>query len=120
MNAAEKKMRKVLLELETLDEYDPTVAEGCLTRCLVEHFVCSAGNKTKTYDIALAVDKANGVLAHPSLDAITADKVRSALAPLVEGSLLLLHQRLEGAGARARCNLGGLGGCEGLPGGGRG
>ena len=84
MNAAEKKMRKVLRELETLDDYDPTVAEGCLTRCLVEHFVCSAGNKTKTYDIALAVDKTNGVLAHPSLDAITADKVRSALAPLVE------------------------------------
>ena len=84
MNAAEKKMRKTLLEVESLDEYDPTVAEGCLTRCLVEHFVCSAGNEPKTYDIPRAVDKANGALAHPSLDAVTADKVRSALAPLVE------------------------------------
>lgn len=82
--AAEKKMRKILLEIESLDEYDPTVAEGCLTRCLVEHFVCSTDNAPKICDIDRAVDKANGVLAHPSLDAVTADKVRSAFAPIVE------------------------------------
>lgn len=84
MNAAEKKRRKTLLEIESLDEYDPTVVEGYLTRFLVEHFFCSSGNEPETHDITRVVDKANGALAHLSLDAVTADKVRSALAPLVE------------------------------------
>lgn len=82
-------MKKIVRDVETLDDYDPTIVDGFLTRFLIERFFVhtpARGEKTrpKPHDIARVVDEAKRDVAHSSFANVTEDNVRRALAPLVE------------------------------------
>ena len=78
-------MEKIVCDVETLDDYDPTIVDGFLTRFLIERFFVhppARGEKTrpKPHDIARVVDEAKRDVAHSSFAAVTEDNVRRALA----------------------------------------
>ena len=79
----EKTTNEILVALDSLEDYDPTVLDASLTRFLIDTLVvCSGDTGWETHDIAHAVARAEEAFARVGIAPVTEERVRSALAAL--------------------------------------